>query len=138
MIFKSKIRRKDFEEKFKDMNQLDRIEFRQKRMIIDMEHGYPSLIDYIPRFILNMAAIAAFVFIVSLQVWQILGVEKAAIIMAVMPTIARATLYGSIVLVIINMICMLVKMKAIRRLYEEYYDYKEELEVKNGRKSKSR
>jgi uncharacterized membrane protein len=104
------------QEQFDKMNQLDRIEFRQKRNYLEEQ----KINVGVPNFLIYIFVIIGFVFLVGLGAYQI-SPESASTIMNMIPSIFRAGFVVFIGLLLLQVLFALMHLKKKKELFEEYF-----------------
>ena len=113
-------------EQFSKLNQLDRIEYRQKRDYIErqFEGGLGSW-DFLNR----MFALMGFIIIIALLVYNI-NPKYMISIFSILILLIKITIIFFIILITAELIIIYKKNKEKRKLNEEYFNFK--IEVKRN------
>jgi hypothetical protein len=107
------------QEQFDEMNQLDRIEFRQKRNYLEEQKINVGA----PNFLIYIFGLIGFVFLVGLEAYQI-SPESASTIMNMIPSIFRMGVAVFIGLLVLQLLFTLMHLKKKKELFEEYFKIK--------------
>jgi hypothetical protein len=107
------------QEQFDKMNQLDRIEFRQKRDYLSSQ----SIDTGAVKFLLYMCAIIGFVFLTALGAYNI-NPESASVIASLIPSLFKVGLLIFIFLIVLQLLFKLIDLRKRKELFEEYFKIK--------------